>query len=211
MDCKDRNIAMWLYRGIGLFMVGTLCGCIVNPPVAQQLAFFPSEIEDRVLFQNLETQINPSLETCRQQNNCDEVYFINGLLALFKDRNAAAASFREVLKTAPAGPLATSSTHWLRLLSEVPVAHDAAFAENTKTMVQLLVTRMRTQSALACYPTVEAPQNRRLLVQGLQRSIRARDRQIAELTDQLRALKQIDLDGNVNRKLAPSLKIQTEK
>jgi hypothetical protein len=122
------------------------------------------------------------------------------MLALFQNREAAAASFQQAIAAAPNGPFSDSSALWIRFLSN-PTYYSAstdrpnrALLEVMKGTVRVWLGRQRVagETVRGLDPTAYS----------LRRQIRTRDKRIAELTDQLHALKQIDLDSHGAGKLS---------
>ena len=110
------------------------------------------------------------------------------------------ASFQQAIAAAPNGPFADSSTLWIRFLGNrtfSPTSTDKpnrALLEVMKGTVRVWLGRQRVM--------METAKNLDSSVPTLQRQIRTRDRRIAELTDQLHALKQIDMDSHGTGRLS---------
>src|SRR5262249_36841894 len=115
-------------------------------------------------------------------------------------REAAVASFQQAIAAAPNGPLADSSALWIRFLvgrtfySASTDKPDRALLEVMKGTVRVWLGRQRA--------VMEPAKNLDSSVPTLRRQIRTRDKRIAELTDQLHALKQIDMDSHGAGKLS---------
>jgi hypothetical protein len=191
---------MRLRRGSGLLMTGMLWGCaMVNgtaPPGSAPL--FHADATETVLLHTIHREQETLLSTCRQHQSCDQVHFTRAMIALFQNGEAAAASFQQAIAVAPNGPFADSSALWIRFLAN-RTSHPASAdkpngaLEVMKGLVRAWLGQQRAESA-------KSPG---LAVHTLRRRIRTRDKRIAELTDQLSALKQIDSDAHKNSKLSP--------
>ena len=189
---------MWLRHGFWLLIMGTLWGCaMVNgtaPPGSAPL--FQADATDTVILQTLHQEQEMLLSTCRQHQSCDQVHFTRAMIALFQNGEAAAASFQQTIAVAPNGPFADSSALWIRFLAN-RTSHPASAdkpngaLEVMKGLVRAWLGQQRTETA----------KSQDLAVHTLRRRIRTRDKRIAELTDQLSALKQIDSDAHRNSKL----------
>ena len=189
---------MWLRHGFWLLMMGTLWGCaMVNgtaPPGSVPL--FQADATDTVILQTLHQEQETLLSTCRQHQSCDQVHFTRAMIALFQNGEAAAASFQQAIAVAPNGPFADSSARWIQFLAN-RTSHPASAdkpngaLEVMKGLVRAWLGQQRTETA----------KSQDLAVHTLRRRIRTRDKRIAELTDQLSALKQIDSDAHRNSKL----------
>jgi len=184
---------MWLRHGFWLLITGMLWGCaMVNgtaPPGSAPL--FQADATDTVILQTVHREQEALLSTCRQHQSCDQVHFTRAMIALFQNGEAAAASFQQVIAVAPKGPFADSSALWIRFLANRASHHASADKPNgalgvMKGLVRAWLAQQRAETA-------KSPD---LAVHTLRRRIRTRDKRIAELTDQLSALKQIDSDAH---------------
>ena len=190
---------MRIRRGSGLLMTGMLCGCaMVNgtaPPGSAPL--FHADATDTVLLQTVQREQETLLSTCTQHQSCDQVHFTRAMIALFQNGEAAAASFQQAIAVAPNGPFADSSTLWIRFLAN-RTSHPAS-ADKPNEALGVMKGLVRTWLGQQRAETAKSPD---LAVHTLRRRIRTRDKRIAELTDQLSALKQIDSDAHRNSKLS---------
>ena len=200
---------MWLRHGSGLLMAGMLWGCaMVNgtpPPGSAPL--FQADATDTDILQAVQREQETLLGTCTQYQSCDQVHFTRAMIALFQNGEAAAASFQQTIAVAPNGPFADSSALWIRFLANRtfhPTSADKpnrALLEVMKGLVRAWLGQQRAASASVTLRAMEAPKSPERVVHSLRRRIRTRDKRIAELTDQLHALKQIDLDSHGTSKL----------
>ena len=190
---------MRLRRGSGLLMMGMLWGCaMVNgtaPPGSAPL--FHADATDTVLLQTVHREQETLLSTCTQHQSCDQVHFTRAMIALFQNGEAAAASFQQAIAVAPNGPFADSSALWIRFLAN-QTSHPAS-ADKPNEALGVMKGLVRTWLGQQRAETAKSPD---LAVHTLRRRIRTRDKRIAELTDQLSALKQIDSDAHRNSKLS---------
>ena len=204
---------MWLRYGSygsGLLMTGMLWGCaMVNgTPPPSSAPLFQADATDTVILQAVRREQKTLLSTCTQYQSCDQVHFTRAMIALFENGEAAAAFFRQAIAVAPNGPFADSSARWIRFLANRtfhPASADepnGALLEVMKGLVRTWLGQQRAGSASDTLRADETVRNPDLTVPTLQRWVRDRDKRIAELTDQLNALKQIDLDTNGTSKLS---------
>lgn len=201
---------MWLRRGSGLLMTGMLWGCaMVNgtpPPGSAPL--FQADAADTVILEAVQREQETLLSTCTQHRSCDQVHFTRAMIALFRNREAAATSFQKAITVAPNGPFADSSALWIRFLANrtvQPASADKpnrALLEVMKGLVRTWVGQQRAAGTSATLRAVETAKIPELAVHTLRQRILSRDRRIAELTDQLSALKQIDSDAHRTNKLS---------
>jgi hypothetical protein len=192
---------MWLRHGFWLLMMGTLWGCaMVNgtaPPGSAPL--FQADATDTVILQTVHQEQETLLNTCRQHQSCDQVHFTRAMIALFQNGEAAAASFQQAIAVAPNGPFADSSALWIQFLAN-RTSHPAS-ADKPNGALEVMKGLVRAWLGQQRAETAKSPD---LAVHALRRRIRTRDKRIAELTDQLSALKQIDSDAHRNSKLSLS-------
>lgn len=106
---------------IGLLILG---GCATTSGPASQEKGSPSkEIEPPTVSspahmkpRSLTTESEKRLLLCAQEGTCDRLHFVTGLSALQSNPDAAAAHFREVIRTAPKSSAANLSRSWLNVL-----------------------------------------------------------------------------------------------
>lgn len=202
---------MWLRHGSGLVLTGMLWGCaMVNgapPPSSEPL--FHAEGTDTVILQVVHREQEARLGTCAQDQSCDQVHFTRAMVALFQNGKTAAACFQQAIAVAPKGPFADSSARWIRFLTDRTV-HPASADKPSgalgvmKGLVRTWLGQQRAANASLTLRTGETLKNPGQAVHTLRQRIRSRDKRIAELTDQLSALKQIDSDAHRNSKLSLS-------
>ena len=202
---------MWLRYGSGLLLTGILGGCAMvtssPPPPETPAPLFQADATDRAMLQGVDREQETLLSTCAQHQSCDQVYFTRAMVSLFQNRDEAVASFQQALAVAPNGPFADPSTLWIRFLANrsfsPPTTDESmgALLEVMKGTVRAWLGRQRSIVGNAKSTTTETVKNLDPSVHNLQLQIRTRDKKIAELTDQLDALKQIDLDTPVASKL----------
>ena len=181
-------------------MTGMLWGCaMVNgtpPPGSAPL--FQADATDTVILQAVHREQETLLSTCTQHQSCDQVHFTRAMVALFQNREAAAASFQKAIAVAPNGPFADSSALWVRFLATRTFQPASADKPN-RALLEVMKGLVRTWLGQQRAETAKSPE---LTVHTLRRRIRSRDKRIAELTDQLSALKQIDSDAHRTSKLS---------
>ena len=202
---------MWLRYGSGLLLTGMLWGCamVAGTPPSGPEPLFQADATDAVILQAVHREQETRLSTCTQSHSCDQVHFTRAMIALFQNGDAAAASFQEALTVAPNGPFADSSARWIRFLANRTV-HSASAEEPDgvfavmKGLVRTWLGQQRAANVSVTLRSGETLKNPGLAVHTLRQRIRSRDRRIAELTDQLSALKQIDSDAHRNSKLSLS-------
>ncbi len=202
---------MWLRHGSGLLLTGMLWGCaMVNgtpPPSSEPL--FQADAPDTAILQVVHREQETRLSTCTQNRSCDQVYFTRAMIALFQNGDAAAAFFQQAIAVEPKGPFADSSARWIQFLANRTVHPASADEPNgalavMKGLVRTWLGQQRAANMSVTLRSGETVKNPGLAVHTLRQRIRSRDKRIAELTDQLSALKQIDSDAHRNSKLSLS-------
>ena len=202
---------MWLRHGSGLLLTGMLWGCaMVNgtPPSGSE-PLFQADATDAAILEAVHREQETRLSTCTQDQSCDQVHFTRAMVALFQNGETAAACFQQAITVSPKGPFADSSAQWIRFLADRTVHPTPADEPNgalavMKGLVRTWLGQQRAANATVTLRTGETLKNPGLAVHTLRQRIRSRDKRIAELTDQLSALKQIDSDAHRNSKLSLS-------
>jgi hypothetical protein len=202
---------MWFRHGFWLLLTGMLCGCaVLNGPTPQgSEPLFQADPSDTAILQAVHREQETRLSTCTQNQSCDQVHFTRAMLALFQNGEAAAACFQQAIAAAPKGPFADSSARWIRFLEIRTVHPDSVDKPNgalavMKGLVRTWLGQQREANASVTLRTGETLKNPGQAVYTLRQRIRSRDKRIAELTDQLSALKQIDSDAHKKSKLSLS-------
>ena len=192
-------------------MTAMLWGCatVNGTPTPSSAPLFQTDATDTALLQTVHREQEALLGTCAQHQSCDQVHFTRAMIALFQNGESAAASFQQAIAVAPKGPFADSSARWIRFLANRTSHPDSVDKPNgalavMKGLVRTWLGQQRTASAYASSRAGEKAQNPDLAVHTLRQRIRTRDKRIAELTDQLSALKQIDSDAHRNSQLSLS-------
>ena len=193
---------MWLRHGSGLALAGMLWGCSMmsGPSLPAAVPVFHAETADSALLRTIQREQKSLLSTCAQNQSCDRVHFTRAVVLLFQNGEAAAASFHQAIAAAPNGPFADSSERWIRFLAHgrfPPKSVDEPNRALLGVMKGLVRTWLKQQRAATSVTlqTAESAQNTDLAVHTLLRQVREHDKRIAELTDQLSALSQIDSEA----------------
>ena len=151
------------------------CALLRGAPYSSSPLFVPDAREAQH-YQALAREQDQLLTTCADTHTCDRAHFTRALLALYENQAVAAKHFQDVIDVAPKTRLASSSQFWLQFLQNPPtfLGWGSSFAKATERLVHDLL-ELETTSALV-----------------LQREVKARDKKMEELTNQLEALKRID-------------------
>ena len=137
---------------------------------------FSLDPRDAQRYQALAREQDATLAACAETHTCDRAHFTRALVALYEDQAVAAKHFQDVVTAAPKSRLASSSQFWLQLLQNPPIffAQHSTFAEAADRLVRDLLDLEFSSTSV------------------LQREVKARDKKVEELTQQLEALKRID-------------------
>lgn len=175
--------------------------------------FFQPTAEDTAQVATLTSELETMAMECAGLEACDEqMDYSRGLISLFENREAARASFQQVITLHPSSPLAAASGLWLQLLKHEEMASSsnelrrqilteltAQWARDSARQLSLRPSSAKTTANLK-------PAN----VHALMKQVRERDQRIAELRAQLDALKLIDQEQQDRSKLrAPSVRVPT--
>jgi hypothetical protein len=214
-----------------LVLVAELSGCsAVRPSAEVPLGpLFQPTSDDLPRLAHLARELDAKERTCLKAANCEQVSFARALVNLFKDREAAGASFHRVIEYSPSSPLAGTSRLWLRLIErdEEGAAPDQAssnpgieiLSQFLREWMELRLTepvdahRTAPPPAMAHEPSLSQgqPFDQSRVIQGMQRQLRERDRQISVLRSQLDALKFIEQDQDQRRKVKPPASLRTSE
>jgi hypothetical protein len=154
----------------GLFY---LSGCSLMSHTQNSGSLFTLEPGETKKYRALLREHDSHAAACTQDHSCDRVHFTHALIALHENKEAAGQHFREVMTVAPSGELANLSANWLRYL-EAPSEQkgNSVLAQTTHWLLLDLLSRE----------------------QKLRHELSMRDKRLEELSRQLKALKQIDLE-----------------
>jgi TolA-binding protein len=175
-----------------------LWGCATHPSSAVHTAkpFFQPSSEDTIQLASLASELDTLASECAAEGVCeDRVHFTRALVSLFENREAARASFEQVVNLYPLSPVAASSALWLQLLRNDHLAmpsdtpQQRILLELTAQSVREWLGRQsigpRSQTKPGGFPKFG-------IVQALSKQVQEREKRIAELRAQLDALKLID-------------------
>jgi hypothetical protein len=209
--------------GVCLFIGYAFWGCADLRPSTQEtlMPLFMPTAEDTSRLSLLTHELDHKARKCVESADCEQVAFARALVELFENRETARASFRRVIDGNPTGPLAGPSRLWVELIDEHRRGGvtNARFNPWPQVAAQLLrdwmdrqvsgqaaFERSSPRPATGSEPPAprEQPMERSRVIEGMQRQLRERDRQLAALRSQLEALKYIDQEhAEKHRKVKP--------
>ena len=120
---------MVILRGGGsslFLLIGFLWGCsaVTPPPSSFSSPLFTPTADDTERVDKLTQELDKRALHCLEGLTCEQVHFARALVSLFKNQEAARASFHRVLGDNPSSALSASSRLWLQLIEvEAPPGH----------------------------------------------------------------------------------------
>jgi hypothetical protein len=181
------------------------CTGVTSVPSERSSPLFIPTSEDTANLSKLSHELDNRALHCRDTATCGEVHFSRALVSLFENQEAARASFRRVIEDHPSSALAVPSRLWLQLIGEEGRVDNTSAPETHNPLRDLMAQSIRDWMAreLTQYPKVQQAESMAtekpgrdsaVVMLGLQKQVRERDRRIAVLESKLEALKTIDQD-----------------
>jgi hypothetical protein len=178
------------------------CGFIITstspaPPYTTGAAnspstpFFDIDPQEAKVLHAFFREQDGRLTSCAQDHSCDRVHFTSALIALYDNQRVAIKHFQDVIAIAPKSHLATLSAAWLNLLRQAPSEprQDGILAQTTQWVLRDLLHREQT----------------------LRQELNTRNQKLEEMSGQLEALKQIDLEmKEKSQQMKPGIKALPE-
>jgi len=201
-------IKMNIRNPLFLLMLASLWGCAttLSPAIQTQTPFFQPTPEDSTQLAALASELDTLAVHCAAEGTCeDRVHFSRALVSLFENREAARASFEQVISLHPSSSFAASSALWLQLLKteERRASQDPQQQLLMNLTAQSVREWVAGQAVSRSSPLKTGP-SKAANVHALHKQVQDRDRHIAELRAQLDALKVIDQDQqNRQRTMKP--------
>jgi TolA-binding protein len=196
---------------LSVLMLSGMWGCndMQSSITTPSAPFFTPTSEELPRLAKITRELDTKALECLKTANCEHLYYSRALVGLFEDREAARTSFRHVIQHNPASPLASSSQLWLGMIDHDDTDADSSpMRDIVAQFVRDWIERQLTEPANPEKPVLPvalpdpAVEQSRVL-QGMQKQLRERDRQIEVLRGQLEALKFIDEDHQKQRKVRP--------
>ena len=198
-----------------LIVLGSWGGCatppLPSPSLQPSAPFFSATSADTIQLAVVAAELDTMALNCAGENACDDqVQFSRALVSLFENREAARASFEQVINLHPSSPFAASSTLWLRLLDD---EGGVSKPNDIQRRIMVDLTAQWIHEWIGHRQTVRSSQadvisvSQSAIMQSLQKQVQERDRRIAYLRAQLDALKVIDQEQLDRRKVRPSVSV----
>lgn len=196
---------------VPLLLLGASWGCAIAPvslppSPAPSAPFFQATSEDVTQLAMFAAELDsaaavgcPSAEMCT-----DEVHFSRALVSLFENREAARASFEQVIALHPSSPLAGPSALWLELLRDENLSSLSSDPQR-RILTELSAHWVRDwigrRLDVSLRPGKKGAAAMAVSIRAFQKQLQERDRRISELRFQLDALKAIDRDQEDRRRV----------
>ena len=199
---------------VPLLLLGASWGCAIAPlslpppsPASASAPLFQATSEDASQLATLAAELDTAAVGCASTEMCtDEVHFSRALVSLFENREAARASFEQVIALHPSSPLARPSALWLQLLRHEELSSSSSDPQR-RILTELSAHWARDWIGRRLSTRESSGQPVRGLesanMRTLAKQVRDRDHRIAELRAQLDALKVISQDQEERRKMRP--------
>ena len=185
---------------VALLLLTVMWGCVTAPPAGPLVPtpLFQATSEEAKELAAIASEVRIQAMDCTTEGRCDDrILFMGALASLFENREAAGASFEQVMHRYPTSPYAKTSVLWLQLLKTngLSVSSDDPQQRLLRDLTAQSVRELagRQQSDRANQPT-PGGRDTTATIQALSKQVQTRDRRIAELRSQLDALKVIDQD-----------------
>jgi hypothetical protein len=154
------------------------CSAMAPAPPARLHSATPTSLsvpdtKDPKVPRTVARELEGHLATCVHDRSCDRAHFTRALLSLSENRDLAVRHFQEVVAISPKSQLAGLSLSWLKFLQEQPGQEESTLLAST--------TQWLVHDSL-------------LREQAAKEEVNSRDKKLEELSTQLEALKQIDLE-----------------
>ena len=195
---------------VPLLLLGASWGCAIAPvalpqPSPPSAPFFQATSEDATQLATLAAALDTAAVECASAEMCaDEVHFSRALMSLFENREAARASFEQVIALHPSSPLAGPSALWLHLLRHEELSSSSSDPQR-HILTELSAHWARDWIGRRLDVSVRAGKKGApatpVSTQAFHKQLQERDRRIAELRFQLDALKAIDHDQENRRRM----------
>ena len=214
---KERHKPNLQLTSVLLLFFGSLWGCAtVSAPVSAPSApFFIPTSEERATLALRATELDAVAAKCAADNSCDEeMHFSRALISLFENREAARASFEQVITRHPSSPLAATSALWLQLLQDERISstpNDPQRQILIDLSAQWVREWMERRLAVAAGTSRNGAPGKPVATKVLQKQLDERKRRINELRSQLDTLKLIDQDQQSRyRRVRPPASLKPE-
>lgn len=196
---------------VSLLLLGASWGCAMAPlslpppSPAPSPPFFQATSEDARQLAMLAAELDSAAVGCASAEMCtDEVHFSRALVSLYENREAARASFEQVIALHPSSPLAGPSALWLELLRNEKLSSSSSDPQR-RILTELSAHWARDWIGRRLDVSVthgkKGAPAMPVSIQAFQKQLQERDRRISELRFQLDALKAIDHDQEDRRRV----------
>ena len=139
---------------MGVVLVAPIGGCTFMPTSSSATlptsAFFTVEPDELQTLQALSKAQDAQIKACHKGRECEDAYYVRGLVALFENRADAISAFQQLHTMMPTSRYDVATIGWLNLLQDTALSshHSRALKSQLKEEV-LHILRERWNTALA--------------------------------------------------------------
>jgi hypothetical protein len=148
----------WTMRGCvvgGAVLALTIGGCTgiatkASSTTLPTSAFFTTEPDELKILQALSHAQDARIKACHKGQECEDAYYVRGLVALFVNRADAITTFQGLHSAMPTSRYDTAAVGWLNLLQDQALSSQQSRALMMQLKEEVLQTlRERWNTALA--------------------------------------------------------------
>jgi hypothetical protein len=152
------TMMQWTMRGcllVGAALALGIGGCTGMATKASSAAlptsaFFTAESDELKILQALSKAQDARIKACHKGQECEDAYYVRGLVALFVNRADAVTTFQGLHSAMPTSRYDTATVGWLNLLQDQALSSHQSRALMTQLKEEVLHTlRERWSTALA--------------------------------------------------------------
>ncbi len=139
----------------GVVLASAIGGCTGMPTTASSAtlptsAFFTAEPDELKILQALSKAQDARIKACHKGQECEDAYYVRGLVALFMNRADAVTTFQGLHSAMPTSRYEVATVGWLNLLQDQALTSQHSRALMTQLKEEVLHTlRERWNTALA--------------------------------------------------------------
>ena len=149
----QRTMARWVLGGVMLAAASGGCTGIQTKASSASLptsAFFTADPDELKILQALSKAQDARIKACHKGQECEDAYYVRGLVALFVNRADAVTTFQGLHSAMPTSRYETATVGWLNLLQDQALSSHQSRALMTQLKEEVLHTlRERWSTALA--------------------------------------------------------------
>jgi hypothetical protein len=118
-------------------------------------AFFTAEPDDLKTLQALSKAQEAQISACHKGRECEDAYYVRGLVALFENRADAITAFQQLHTAMPTSRYDAAAVGWLNLLQDNALASPHSRALMTQLKEEVLHTLKERWTTTLAHQTKE--------------------------------------------------------